>query len=181
MSFRSRALALLLAAPLALALIGAGEPVVPGAPGPLPSHPLTVGAELPAFESSTLKGKPFSLRALQGKPVLVNLWATWCAPCMAELPVLQSLFVEWSPRGVEFAAISQDDRKTDVEMVVGDLALTLPVILDLKAVSTELFGAQVIPVTLLYDATGRLVWRHSGRLKAGDPGLAAALAAVAPR
>jgi hypothetical protein len=57
----------------------------------------------------------------------------------------------------------------------------LPVILDLKAVSTELFGAQVIPVTLLYDATGRLVWRHSGRLKAGDPGLAAALATVAPR
>jgi hypothetical protein len=100
---------------------------------------------------------------------------------MAELPVLQSLFLEWSPRGVEFAAISQDDRKTDVEMVVGDLALTLPVVLDLKALSTDLFGAQVIPVTLLYDSTGRLVWRHSGRLKAGDAGLAAALAAVAPR
>jgi thiol-disulfide isomerase/thioredoxin len=177
MSLRTRVLAL----PLALALIGAGEPVMPGAPGPLPSHPLTVGAELPAFESTTLKGAPFSLRALRGKPVLVNLWATWCAPCMAELPVLQSLFVQWSPRGVEFAAISQDDRKADIDMVVGDLQLTLPVVLDLKAASTDLFGVTTIPVTLLYDSTGRLVWRHAGRLKAGDPGLAAALAAVAPR
>jgi hypothetical protein len=54
MSLRPRVLAF--TAPLALVLMGAGEPVVPGAPGPLPSHPLTVGAELPAFESTSMFG-----------------------------------------------------------------------------------------------------------------------------
>jgi len=173
--------ALLLTA-LAPALLAPAEPGegTPPTPAARPASPLDLGAALPAFESTTLQGQPFSLAALRGRPVLVNIWASWCAPCVAELPLLEGLYAQWGPRGVAFAAISQDEDRADVQALSTALRLTLPLILDLSGLSSARFGLETIPVTLLYDASGRLVWRHLGRLRADDPGLLAALAAAAP-
>ena len=167
---------------LAPALMAPAGPDVttPPTPASRATHPSDLGAEMPAFESTTLQGQAFSLTALRGRPVLVNVWASWCAPCVAELPLLEGLFAQWGPRGVAFAAISQDEDRADVQALATSLRLTLPIILDLNGHSSARFGLETIPVTLLYDASGRLVWRHQGRLRPDDPGLAAALAAVTP-
>jgi len=171
--------ALLLAA-LAPALMAPGGQggAAPPVPATRPATPLDLGAPLPVFESTTLQGQPFSLAALRGRPILVNVWASWCAPCVAELPLLEGLYAQWGPRGIAFAAISQDEDRADVQALATALRLTLPVVLDLSGLSSARFGLETIPVTLLYDASGRLAWRHLGRLRPDDPGLVAALTAV---
>ncbi|HPM25672.1 MAG TPA: TlpA disulfide reductase family protein [Phycisphaerae bacterium] len=65
-----------------------------------PYAPLAVGAPVPAFAASTLDGQEISLASLKGKPVVLNIWATWCGPCRREMPLLDSLSRESAARGI---------------------------------------------------------------------------------
>ena len=170
------AVALALALPI-LALAG-GEPVVPGRTGNLPEHPWTLGSQLPNFRAQDLQGKPVALRDLKGAPMLVNLWATWCGACMAELPAIKAIDAKYKSKGLRTVGISLDDRRGEVEMIVGDLEIPYTVLFDPGQLATEVWRADTIPDTFLYDRSGRLVWRYNGIVRPNDPGLEAALKAV---
>lgn len=105
-------------------------------------------------------GKTTTLAAFRGRPVLVNLWATWCGPCVAELPTLEAL----AKRGtVRVAAISQDTN--DTAKVPGFLkahgAPSLAPYLDDKMALSLGWNAN-LPTTILFDAAGKEVWRWNG-------------------
>ena len=105
-------------------------------------------------------GKPTTLAAFKGKPVLVNLWATWCGPCIAELPTLEAL----AKRGtVRVAAISQDTQGADKVPAFlkahGAPSLT-PYVDDQMALSLG-WNAN-LPTTVLFDSAGKEVWRWKG-------------------
>ena len=114
-----------------------------------------------AFKEPT--GKAISIAAFKGTPVLVNLWATWCAPCVKELPTLQALETEQMGK-LAVIAVSQDmGEKSSVDTFLAgkklgrfaayhdaDMALSLDM------------GVQVLPTTILFDAAGREVWRFTG-------------------
>jgi thiol-disulfide isomerase/thioredoxin len=70
--------------------------------------PLDVGSEAPAFSARDLQGRPVSLADLRGKVVLLNIWATWCGPCRAEMPSLQRLHQQLGPEGLVVVAVSVD-------------------------------------------------------------------------
>jgi thiol-disulfide isomerase/thioredoxin len=121
------------------------------------------GSEAPDASFSTRDGKPVSIAKLKGQPMLVNLWATWCAPCVKELPTLDKL--AQSGR-MNVVAVSQDDGpQASVDAFLKKLNVSLAAYHDPKmALSGALGPDTVLPTSILYDANGKEVWRYVGDL-----------------
>jgi thiol-disulfide isomerase/thioredoxin len=139
-----------------------------------------VGDLLPEFAAPLLDGDTVTLASYRGEPVLVNLWATWCAPCREEMPYLESIGREYGEDGLRIVGISSDTRGAldQVRGVVAERGVTYDILLDPRARSTDLFGAFGLPVTFLADAEGRITWMRLGPIAEGDPDFEAALDAV---
>jgi thiol-disulfide isomerase/thioredoxin len=108
--------------------------------------------------------KPTSLKALQGKPTLVNLWATWCGPCVKELPTLGALSKQGGSDLVIVPIDQEMAPRASVDAFLEKHQLDLPVYRDPKMAVSGAAGAQVLPTTILYDRDGREVWRYIGDL-----------------
>ena len=140
------------------------------AAAPAPEAPKPAGAvdrahkgeAAPALGFTTLDGKPATLADFRGKPVLVNLWATWCGPCVAEMPTLAAK-AERLKGKVAVIAVSQDlDGAAKVTPFLAGRKLdALPVYLDPKLGLSTHYRAN-LPTTILYDATGKEIWRVTG-------------------
>lgn len=119
--------------------------------------------KLPATELTTLEGTTTNLSTLSGKPMVVNLWATWCPPCRREMPVLASAQAQRSD--VAFAFVNQGEPAQVVSdyLAGGDLQLR-NVLLDLFSSVSQEAGSRGLPSTLFFDADGRLVDTHMGEL-----------------
>ena len=127
------------------------------------------GSQLPDFVLTDPAGKKLDLQSLKGQPLLINLWATWCAPCVAELPALDKLVGTLNGK-VRVLAVNQDSGEPQK---AGDFlkqrgVTRLEPWLDPKNDLAFHFGAETLPVTVLYDAQGREVWRIAGPREWGD-------------
>jgi thiol-disulfide isomerase/thioredoxin len=112
-------------------------------------------------------GGDISLADFEGVPVLVNLWASWCAPCLKELPTLEKLEQSHAVDGqLGVIAVSQDRApKASVDaFLAGKDIGRFAAFHDPEMALSGAFGVEVLPTTLLYDADGREVWRYVGDL-----------------
>jgi thiol-disulfide isomerase/thioredoxin len=121
------------------------------------------GSPLPDFTMSDPSGQQLKLPSLKGKPVLINLWATWCAPCIAELPTLQAIAGR-ADLDLRVVTISQDmGDPAKVQTFLDQRGFAqLPAWLDTKGDLAFHYGVQTLPATIYYDAAGREVWRYTG-------------------
>jgi thiol-disulfide isomerase/thioredoxin len=124
-------------------------------------------------------GEETNLAELDGA-VLVNLWATWCAPCVKELPTLNAL--ARSQDGVKVIAVSQDmGTQASIESFLAKLKVPkLEAYQDPEMKLTDALGVRVMPTTVLYDAAGKEVWRYVGDLDWTGREAKALLAEVRP-
>ena len=141
----------------------------PAAEGIKGVHRESKGKPAPAVLFNDPDGKPVRLADFAGKPVLVNLWASWCAPCVKELPTLDEL--ARSGR-VQVLAISQDTgpRASVVAFLQGHQIATLEPYQDPKMSLSGALGPDVVlPTSILIDASGKEVWRYVGDLDWTSP------------
>jgi len=108
------------------------------------------------FTLSDLAGKSWHLRDLKGKVVLVNFWATWCAPCRKEMPDLQALYDKYKDRGLVVLSIS-DEEIAKVTPFIAERKISYPVLLDPGRKVNEAFVVEGIPKSFVYDREGKLV------------------------
>ena len=148
-------------------------PLAAGCGGEGPRRAVELGAPAPEYAAVSLAGDSVSLAGLRGKVVLLNVWATWCAPCREEIPVLQDLHELHAPRGLEVVGVSVDARgETEtVRSFAGDFGVTYPIWLDPDERVASLFRTIGVPSTFLIDRDGTLIWRHLGPVLADDPQL----------
>lgn len=129
------------------------------------------GERAPALSLERQDGSTTTLAAFRGRPLLVNLWATWCAPCIAEMPALDRLAL--AQRGkLHVVGVSQDMQGwVKVRPFVAKAGLEhMSILLDEAGALSTKVGAAGLPVTILYDAEGREVWRVNGPREWGKPG-----------
>jgi thiol-disulfide isomerase/thioredoxin len=120
---------------------------------------------LPSLVLSDLQGAPVDLKGFQGRQVVVNLWATWCPPCVREMPVLQQ--AQASHPDVDFVFINQGETAGHVSQWLQARKLLLRnVLLDAKGASLAAFDQRGLPTTLFFDQGGRLVNTRTGELSA---------------
>ena len=118
---------------------------------------------LPAFELGTLDGSPTTLAAHAGRPVVLNMWATWCPPCRREMPVLEDAQAKYP--GVAFVLVNQGEDRGTIRDYLDAAGLELDhVLLDPHSRAMLDTGTRGLPTTLFFNAQGRLVDTHMGEL-----------------
>jgi len=129
------------------------------------------------YAATTLEGDTVSLRSLEGKVVLLNLWATWCAPCRAEMPYLQELSEEFAERGLEVVGISQDtgNAAEAISSFLDEADIHYTILHDPAMRGMELYRVLGLPATFLIDREGVLRWMRYGQIPEGDTEFLAAL------
>ncbi|MBI2466875.1 MAG: TlpA family protein disulfide reductase [Candidatus Rokubacteria bacterium] len=142
-----------------VALVGAVVATAAGAPEAMKAlQVLEPKAPTPAPDVTlrTLQGTPLSIKALKGKVVLVNFWATWCLPCQWEMPLMENLYQAYKAKGFVIAAISldQDGAETAVGAFVSARKLTYPILLDPTFQGAKQFGVRGLPATFLIGKDG---------------------------
>ena len=139
-----------------------------------------IGVEAPSYAARNLGGDSVSLALLRGKPVLLNVWATWCLPCKEEIPYLESLHEKYAAQGLQIVGVSVDARgdESKIEEFARDFQMTYPIWRDPDERVNTRFLAIGVPSTYIIDRDGILRWKHLGTLRATTPGFAAALEGV---
>jgi peroxiredoxin len=122
-----------------------------------------LGQPLADFTFPDLEGRSVQLSALRGKVVFINIWATWCPPCVEEMPTIQRLYEQLNGRGLEVLTISIDALGAQVAApFVRNYRLTFPVLLDPKGRIERLYRTGGVPESFIVDKRGRLVEKIVG-------------------
>jgi cytochrome c biogenesis protein CcmG/thiol:disulfide interchange protein DsbE len=122
-------------------------------------------AMAPAFQIKNLEGERVSLEDLLGQgPVLISFWATWCKPCLKELPHLQEFYEEYQKRKLQVVAISEDSPRSlsKVKSFIAGHRYTFLVLLDDNYSTQRKFNFRGLPFTVLLDKEGHMVYKRMG-------------------
>jgi peroxiredoxin len=131
-------------------------------------QPLRVGDPAPAYAAAELDGDTIALQALRGNAVLLNIWATWCAPCREEMPELQALQERYADRGLRVLGVSIDESGSadPIRYFIDELGLSFTILHDpAESVSRQFRTRRAVPETFLIDADGRIAHRWIGRFQ----------------
>jgi len=133
------------------------------------------GALAPDFSLFNLDGEQITLSELRGRPVMINLWATWCAPCRIEMPHIQDRFERYAGEGFLVLAVDFDEPAGIVADFRDELGLTFDILLDPGAEVQELYRNRNYPSTFFIDENGVIQVQHIGLMTEGqlDENLAA--------
>lgn len=123
-----------------------------------------LGKPAPGFKLTTLDGKKVSLADFKGKAVMVNFWATWCAPCKLEMPWFEQFHKEYAGQGLEILGIDQDPEagKDVIAKTAARTGVTYPILLPDDKVAPAYGGIDYLPTTFYVDRKGVVVEMTAG-------------------
>jgi len=124
--------------------------------------PYTADPATAVFDLPDLKGQVHTLDEYRGRVVLVNFWASWCPPCIQEMPVLEKLRQQLDGQPFEILAVNAGEAKYRVWKFVKLINFNLPVLLDTRRNSFDSWGVSVLPTSFLLDKLGRVRYRVQG-------------------
>ncbi len=135
-----------------LAAGGAAEPA---------GRPNTIA---PDFTRTDLSGRPLRLDQFRGRVVLLNFWATWCGPCIEEIPVFSRWQRQYGAGGLQVIGVSMDDDEAAVKRFLAKHAVPYPILMGDAKLGKSFGGIYGLPQSFLIDAQGRIVSRKVGEL-----------------
>jgi peroxiredoxin len=123
---------------------------------------VTPSAPAPDFTLRSVGGPNLRLQEQRGRVVMVNFWATWCAPCRQEMPQLNKLYDKYRASGFVLLGVNIDDDAGRAAEVATKLGLKFPVLLDTDKAVSRSYELSSMPTTVLIDRDGRVRYLHRG-------------------
>lgn len=147
---------------------------------PAAAHPLKPwsGAATPALELRDVEGRLHRLSDYRGSVVLVNFWATWCAPCREEMPSLERLRAQTAGQRLVVLAVNVGESGRTVRNFVRKVPVAFPLLLDRETATTRAWGARVLPASFVVGPDGRIRYSYLGALDWASDEVRAALEAL---
>lgn len=130
--------------------------------GPVIVDRPSVRVEAPAFTLTGMDGKKASLKDYRGKVVLLNFWASWCAPCREEMPALEKLWSDYKDRDFVIIAIAADRRPEVARNLIDKLAISFPALFDTEGEVRKRYEVAALPTTYLIGKDGKISGRVIG-------------------
>ncbi len=122
------------------------------------------GQIAPDFTLKTLAGETVSLSDFRGKVVLVNFWASWCPPCVAELPTIHQFYQTHQADGFVVLAVNAQENYGTVSGFINQHAYTFPVLLDPDSAAANAYGIRALPTSFILDKNGGIQYVHRGEI-----------------
>ena len=116
----------------------------------------------PDFSLHAMSGPNMRLQDQRGRVVMVNFWATWCAPCRQEMPQLNRLYQKYRSSGFVLLGVNVDDDPSKAAEVATKLGVTFPVLLDADKRVSKLYDLNTMPSTVVIDRDGKMRFLHRG-------------------
>lgn len=138
-------------------------------PGDRPGAMAVVGQPAPTFTLTDLHGKNWRLADLQGKVVFLNFWATWCQPCLQEMPSMAALNRKMPADAFQMITILHNDRPEIAGNLAQKMGLTFPVLVDANSIAARQYGLTGVPETYIIDPQGILREKFIGPLNWDSP------------
>lgn len=112
----------------------------------------------PDFSLNDLDGTAHTLSGYRGHPVIVNFWASWCTPCVKEMPALQNVYENYDSEGLELLGVNmtQQDTMTQVEQFILERGISFPILLDSQGAAGQTYRVQALPTTFFIGVDGRI-------------------------
>lgn len=163
---------------LGLITLAAAAPVAAAEPTGARHRPWPRGRPTPALTLPLWEGGQWSLARSRGRVVVANFWASWCPPCLTELPSLELLAARHEADGLEVLAVNFRETDAAVRRFLDRNPLTLPVLRDTDGGAAQAFGIRIFPTTVVFGRDGRAAFTVTGECDWGGPGARAWIAAV---
>ncbi|HFQ91930.1 MAG TPA: TlpA family protein disulfide reductase [Chromatiales bacterium] len=129
---------------------------------------LTAAGEIsgpaPDFTLKSRGGENLKLSEFRGEVVMINFWASWCAPCRQEMPLLDQLYNRYSPMGFTILGINVEEDSAQAEKLLKEIPVSFPILYDTGNTVTELYKVMAMPSTVMVDRDGNMRYLHLGYL-----------------
>jgi thiol-disulfide isomerase/thioredoxin len=137
-----------------------------------------IGGNLPAATLDGLNGQVKTFADFKGRPLIINIWASWCGPCRAEMDSLEQLAQRYNGKEFSIIGISTDDYRNKAEDFVKQTKVSFENFIDHNLILENMLGANTIPLTVFVDADGRVVEKVRGSRQWDSPEIIAAITEV---
>ena len=127
------------------------------------------------FSLPALAGETVALSQFKGKVVFLNFWATWCGPCRAEMPSMETLYSSYREKGLEILAVNCAENRQEVSAFMQEYGFSYTALLDEDGKVSTSYGIQAIPTSYLIDRDGMIVARIVGSINWDTPEIFAAI------